>query len=287
MVLFVPALIIGTGSRTMSARIHHVIAIFIALVGVVGLTGIRLAGGKGSALDLSQYETTFSEDFDSLDVSARGPGSRWIAHTPYNGDFGDAAFADPAPGFPFSVDNGILRIEARKTANGKWRSGLLASVDAKGNGFAQKFGYFEMRARLPAGDGVWPAFWLLGAKRDTHQAEIDVMEFYGHAPAEYLATVHDWNLNDAAQSQTAIARIPVKPGELSDGFHTYGAKVDANAIHFFFDRREVGTLPAYADFAQPMYLLVDLGLGGGWPFDRAPNPFFMYVDYVRAWQQKQ
>jgi hypothetical protein len=57
----------------------------------------------GDELDLSDFTQTFSEDFDSLDVSAWGPGTRWIAHTPWNGDFGSAAFSDPKPGFPFTT----------------------------------------------------------------------------------------------------------------------------------------------------------------------------------------
>ena len=71
-----------------------------------------------AALDLSDYRPTFEENFDRLDVSAWGPGTRWIAHTPWRGDFGDAAFADPTNDFPFTISSGILRIEARKEAAG-------------------------------------------------------------------------------------------------------------------------------------------------------------------------
>jgi hypothetical protein len=94
---------------------------------------------------------TFSEDFDDvLSVSPWGPNTRWIAHTPWAGDFGDARFADPQLGvFPFTIENGILRIEARKDADGKWASGLLASTDPNGRGFSQQYGCFEIRAKLP------------------------------------------------------------------------------------------------------------------------------------------
>ncbi|RYE47094.1 MAG: glycoside hydrolase family 16 protein, partial [Hyphomicrobiales bacterium] len=92
-------------------------------------------------VDLSKFERTFSEDFDTLDVSAWGEGvngSRWIAHTPWAGDFGDAKFTDPQPDFPFTLHDGILRIEARKDETGQWRSGLLASTNPKGQGFSQQ-----------------------------------------------------------------------------------------------------------------------------------------------------
>lgn len=119
----------------------------------------------GDAIDVDTMTVSFSEDFETLDISPWGPGTRWIAHTPWSGDFGGARFGDPGKNSPFSIDSGVLRIEATRDEDGNWRSGLLASVDPKGNGFAQQYGYFEMRARLPAGAGVWPAFWLIGKDR--------------------------------------------------------------------------------------------------------------------------
>ncbi len=85
---------------------------------LTSLLGLTLAFGEeiqnaSSVLDLSGYTLTFEDDFKTLDVSAWGPGTRWIAHTPWNGDFGDAAFADPTPDFPFTIQEGSLRIEAR------------------------------------------------------------------------------------------------------------------------------------------------------------------------------
>src|SRR5690606_22264058 len=88
-----------------------------AIVGTSG--GVQAEPGK--QLDLSGYRLTFEENFDTLDVSAWGPGTRWIAHTPWYGDFGDAKFTDPQPGFPFTIKDGVLRIEARKGEDGKWR----------------------------------------------------------------------------------------------------------------------------------------------------------------------
>jgi beta-glucanase (GH16 family) len=129
--------------------------------------GVFVGARPADRLDLSKYVLTFSEEFDSLDVSAAGPNTRWTAHTPYGGDFGDAQFADPEAGFPFTIEKGVLRIEARKEVNGKWRSGLLSSLDPQGQGFSQRFGYFEIRAKLPDGTGVWPALWLVGLTDQT------------------------------------------------------------------------------------------------------------------------
>jgi beta-glucanase (GH16 family) len=252
------------------------------------LAGFPMPGraDTGDELNLSDLIQTFSEDFDALDVSAWGPGTRWIAHTPWNGDFGSAAFADPKPGFPFTTQNGQLRIEAAKGADGKWRGGLLASVDRGGKGFAQQFGYFEMRARFPAGKGLWPAFWLIGLDRSTHTSEVDVVEHYGHMPARYTASVHVWDRKEPKKSRTTHKFVAVPPNSLYADFHTYGVKIDGEWTRFYFDRREVGSVPTAAEHHQPMYMLIDLGLGAGWPIDEAPSPSYMYVDYVRAWQKR-
>src|SRR5690348_10202384 len=92
-----------------------------------------------AAIDLCHFRQTITDDFTSLSVSPwGGNSSRWIAHTPWNGDFGNAEFTDPKPGFPFSIVDGHLRIEARKGPDDKWRSGLLASADPQAHGFAQR-----------------------------------------------------------------------------------------------------------------------------------------------------
>jgi len=239
--------------------------------------------GKPS-LNLDGYRLTFDEDFNekNLSVSAWGPGTRWIAHTPYAGDFGDARFSDPADGFPFTVSNGILTIEARKT-NGKWQSGLISSVDRNGDGFSQSYGYFEMRAKLPKGPGVWPAFWLLGVPRlkdkSVTQIEIDVVEQYGAHPNALHTTVHLWG---PGEKHTADARqFPVTG--MTDDFHRYGVMVEPENIISYFDGVELRRCRTPVEARVPLYLLVDLALGSGWPIDQTPNPSRMLVDYVRAY----
>ncbi|WP_204271793.1 hypothetical protein, partial [Escherichia coli] len=70
----------------------------IAVLAVGVFTGWSRQADSAEPLDLTGYTLTFAEEFDSLSVSPWGPGSRWIAHTPWNGDFGDARFVDPRPG---------------------------------------------------------------------------------------------------------------------------------------------------------------------------------------------
>ncbi len=117
---------------------------------------------------------------------------------------------------PFTVKDGVLQIEAKKVG-GRWRSGLLCSVDPKGEGFSQKYGYFEMRAKFPKGLGTWPAFWLMGVpqlkeskdRKTLTQVEIDVVEQYGVGPNALHTTLHLWGPGDFhwAEGDTPLDRL--------------------------------------------------------------------------------
>ena len=251
--------------------------------------------GLGSkTLDLTGYHVTFNEEFDDLSVSAWGPagpgGTRWIAHTPWHGDFGDARFTDPRPGFPFTVEDGVLRIEARRD-DGRWRSGLLSAVDPNGNGFKQQYGYFECRAKFPKGPGTWPAFWLMGLKSlkglpgntgPRVNPEVDVVEHYGHWPWRYHYVLHQWG-RDGAPSKHEGKRFVIFGME--EAFHTYGVMIDERVIMLYFDGVELHREETPECVKTPLFPLVNLALGPGWPTDRTPNPSCMLVDYVKVWQK--
>lgn len=236
----------------------------------------------GQPLNIALYQMSFDEPFETLDVSAWGPGSRWIAHTPWNGDFGDAVFIDPEPDAPFRVANGILQIEMRKR-NGRWESGLLASSDRQSQGFLQSGGYFEMRAKLPGGPGVWPAFWLGSNAQGTRpNPEIDVIEYYGKFPESYQAATHIWQAGQALSDEGY--RIEVPKHSLETEFHTYGVSIDEKFVIFYLDRRVVAFEKTLPEYLQPLYPMVNLAAGSGWPIEGMRNPSIMYVDYIRAYR---
>lgn len=260
-------------------------------LGLLIVLGLGALPGQPSVaqepLNIDAYQLTFEESFDSLDVSAWGErSSRWIAHTPWNGDFGDARFTDPAPGFPFTTDQGILTIEARKEADGTWRSGLLSSVNPKGQGFSQQFGYFEARMKLPPGKGVWPAFWLIGLDRSKYTAEIDVLEYYGRAPYEFSMGFHIWRQSQGGQNSTGGYWQKVQDGILNSEYHTYGVDIQADKTSFYFDRKFIWSFDTPKEFHMPFYPLVNLALGSGWPIDETPNPSILLVDYIHVYQRK-
>lgn len=243
-----------------------------------------------STLDLSGYSLTFHDEFDALSIASKaGTGASWYNRTPWNGDFGSASFAGSDTNGTFAIRNGALEIEADHLPNGKWTSGLIASVDPSGHGFSQKYGYFEMRAQLPAGQGVWPAFWLVGTDRlqagSTLTAEVDILEHYGAMLNSYTSKVHVWHRDGSGAHEWSFHRNEVGAGTLSGGFHTFGVAINENTTTFFFDGQAHWSVATPEAHKQPMMILADLGLGGGWPIDKAPDGAAMLIDYIRVYAQ--
>ena len=226
------------------------------------------------------------EDFNDMSIAPHllGP-ARWTAHTPWNGDFGDARFTDPGPDGPFLVKNGVLAIKAWQERSGVWRSGLIAAADPTGAHEGTRYGYFEARMKMPPGPGTWPAFWLAAAKAPQdpdRNVEIDVIEYYGKFTDSYHSVLHVWYA-DRPKSRGAGTLTHVPDGSLVQGFHTYGVDISPQAIVFFLDGKKTWSQPTPPELSGPLYPLVNLALGSGFPIDKTPNPSTLLVDYVHVY----
>ena len=189
-----------------------------------------------------------------------------------------------------SVAGGQLRLTARRQqVHGyHYTSGLIVTGGSphRPPAFSFLYGYAEMRAKFPPGAGMWPAFWLLPANGQW-PPEIDAMEWQGGTPTIDYATIH-WGKqvngrhpSDGTAYQTGV--------DLSAGFHTYGVDWQADAVTWYFDGRVIKKFTNRAAIPhQPMYLLVDLAVGGwiSFPTARTRFPATMAVDYVRVWRRK-
>ena len=238
--------------------------------------------------DLAGFAQAFDEPFRSLSISGvPGTGATWYNHTPWSGDFGDAVFAAPGQNGPFSpAPGGGLRITARKGPDGRWSSGLISSRDRdgpQGRGFIQQYGYFEMKAKLPSGPGVWPGFWLIGVDKHAVGAEIDVMEDYGRFPEYYHCVAHIWRLQGQNWAQDFL--INVRSGQLSSDYNLFGVDIEDTVTTFYLNRKRVASMPTPPEYKQPFYILADLALGGGWPIKFLSSPQFMDVAYIRAYRR--
>ena len=149
--------------------------------------------------------------------------------------------------------------------------------------FAQAFGYFEIRARFPKGRGLWPAFWLLQTD-GVWPPEIDVFESIGERSIVYHAYHFHMANGEKSKEGEKIAR---RDKDYSDKFHVFAVDWRPGRIIWTVDGEETFRVEGEHVARQPMYLLINLAVGGHWAGPPPRNvrfPATLEVDYVRVWR---
>ncbi len=234
-------------------------------------------------MDLSNYHLTFNDEFNSLSASSDGKafGTTWTDRLWYGGNTGGVETFVPDA---FSIDNGVLRIHTDFNGS-EWTSGVLSSVNSQGEGFAQEYGYFEMRAQLSAGTGAWPSFWLMSHDRikdgGASPSELDVIETDGAKPNVLINTTHSYS--DGYHWQNNDTKFHFVD-DTSAGFHTYGMKWTPEDVTWYFDDQPVLTEPTRPDQHVPMAIMANLGMGIVSQPDPSHPPSDMQIDWIRAYQ---
>jgi beta-glucanase (GH16 family) len=148
--------------------------------------------------------------------------------------------------------------------------------------FTFQYGYVEVRARVPAGQGLWPAIWLLPASHQS-RPEIDIMEVLGHDPNTLYMVLH---YNDAQGNRQRSMRES-NVSDLSQDWHVYAVRWTPEEVRWYLDGQEMRNFTRAQQLPhEPMYLLINLAVGGDWPGspDEATRfPSVFLIDYVRIW----
>ena len=152
------------------------------------------------------------------------------------------------------------------------------------------YGKIEARIKIPAGQGLWPAFWMLGANIDAAGwpvcGEIDVMEHI-NADSVFYGTLH-WVNNEKVSSGNHMTAVP-------EEYHVYGIEWTADAIDWYIDGSKFhsvnikDSINSTEEFHKPFFILLNLAIGGNWPgqiIDTTKIPARMLIDYVRVYQKK-
>ncbi len=162
--------------------------------------------------------------------------------------------------------------------------------------FEQKYGKFEARIKVPAGQGMWPAFWMLGNDIDSvswpNCGEIDVMEYIGKEPKNSYGTIHGPGY--AGDKSIGKSFKLTKNQKFADDFHVFTTEWSENKIVFSVDGKQFKTitprdLPAGKKwvFDHPFFLLLNFAIGGPWggnPDKTSTFPQEMMIDYVRVYK---
>jgi beta-glucanase (GH16 family) len=235
----------------------------------------------------------FNDEFDNFDAYSKADAWRtayhWGASTAINGEKGyyvdteNAGTTGPAGAVnPFTVSNGVLTITSAPAAGlptgQPYTSGVISSM---GN-FERQYGYYEMRADMPGGQGFWPAFWLMPVDK-VSPPELDIMEFSSRRANEYVTTSHSTAGGSYQMSQEFTYGLP----NLSEGFHTYAVDWQADKVTWYFDDRAVHSITTPADFHKPMYMLLNQAVGGGsWIGAPDGSTQQFNIDYVRVYDSR-
>lgn len=244
------------------------------------------------------YQLVWSDEFNGTDGSAPDA-SKWAIQTGGNGWGNNELEYYTARPQNVQVSGGNLVITAVKEdytgPDGVTQHYTSARIQTKGL-FSQTYGRFEARIKIPKGQGMWPAFWMLGTDIDTNPwpacGEIDIMENIGKEPAILHGSLHGPGY--APGNVTAAYMLPT--GALSDDYHLYAVEWEAQQVRFYVDSTLYATftsanLPSGSpwEFNKPFFILLNLAVGGDWPGNPDSTTQFpqqMLVDYVRVYQKQ-
>ncbi|MEW6402053.1 MAG: glycoside hydrolase family 16 protein [Chloroflexota bacterium] len=191
------------------------------------------------------------------------------------------------------VENGFLVIEALQE---KYEGAYYTSARLKTQGQQSfQYGRIEGRLRVPAGAGLWPAFWMLGEDFNGSNwpacGEIDIMEYIGKQPDLIFGTLHGPGYSGAL----GFTKWNRQEYNIADDFHTYAIEWDAEQITWFYDGVEYHTV-APDDlsgrkwvFDHPFFIILNLAVGGQFPGPVGLDTVFpaqLQVDYVRVYQKE-
>lgn len=231
----------------------------------------RTVAGHGGPLDpnnRSMSGTSFGSDREFAGVSGGKVGSTPLGLDPFE--------LEPGRSLTITAHRTPSDIVAR-TWNKPYYGGKITTKFS----FSQLFGYFEIEAKLPAGKGMWPAFWLMPVEGTWPQnGELDILEGLGDPHIVFCTVI-------SGKQPQAQKRVTL-PFDASASFHRYGAAWGPKEIVWYIDGREVFRTATPADMkTTPMYIIANLAVGGAWggyPTAETIFPGRYVIKRITAWR---
>ena len=255
------------------------------------------AQAASSPQRLSSRTLVWSDEFNGTDGSAPDS-AKWVLETGGGGWGNNELEYYTARAQNASLHDGNLVITAVKEKytgpDGVTRDYTSARLKTQGK-YAQDYGRFEARIKIPRGQGIWPAFWMLGNDIDKVGwptcGEIDIMENIGKEPSTVHGTIHGPGYSGDKGIGDPYALPPNQ--RFADDFHVYAVEWEPEAIRFYVDdhlysTRTPADLPKGTKWVydHPFFLLFNVAVGGSWPGNpdaTSTYPQTMLVDYVRVY----
>ncbi|MFL6025069.1 MAG: glycoside hydrolase family 16 protein [Marmoricola sp.] len=267
----------------------------MSLVAILGLTSASAEAGPTAGATTS---LVWSDDF-SGPAGAFDSASRWTFATG-GGGWGNAELQCYTKSRDNAATNGqgqlvisALRTPLHLCSDGHLNGYTSARLSTQ-NSFSVTHGRLEIKAKLPAGAGAWPAFWALGSNEWTvgwpNCGEIDVMEYTGNRPTVTTSAVH---LAAYDGSHWYSTHTSTTSTTLSSQFHVYAVNWTSDSLTFYRDKTLLSTITRAQvmqhgvwPFDKPFYLLINLAVGGIYAGPVPSTTVFpqrYVIDYVRVY----
>ncbi|GAA3297662.1 family 16 glycosylhydrolase [Dactylosporangium vinaceum] len=258
-----------------------------ALMATIAATGLVVAAAPTAA----QAAVVWNEDFS-------GAGGQGVDAAKWNFDTGGGGFGNSELEYynsgtsnVYQDGQGHLVIEARRESGGRtcwygtcqWTSGRIQTAGK----FTQQYGHIEARIQVPKGNGLWPAFWMLGGGNWPGDGEIDIMENVGRDPNTVYGTIH----GPGYSGGNAVGGTRNIGQPLGNAYHTFAVDWSPNLIVWTIDGSEYfRATPASTRgnpwvYDHPFFIILNLAVGGsfpGSPDGSTPSLNRMLVDYVHV-----
>jgi len=247
--------------------------------------------GYSTPLTLNGYNLTWHDEFNQSIIDT----ASWqfeIGNGPGGWGNNELEYYTDSPANAFTA-KGKLVIEARKEEKEGYAF-TSARITTKGKR-TFTYGRVDIRAKLPAGKGIWPALWMLGQNVDTVGwpacGEIDIMELLGHAPNKVYGTLHwgaEWPVHESKGRSYSFN------ASFSEQFHVFSLIWEKDAYKILVDdvlylsATGAETAPYNNPFTKPYFFIFNVAVGGGWPGNPDSTTVFpqrMIVDYIRVFQK--
>jgi beta-glucanase (GH16 family) len=274
--------------------------------GAGGATATGGAAGSNGTPDggLAGWTLTWSDEFNGADGSAVDS-TKWVYDTGGSG-WGNNELEYYTSGTANAVQQGGNLVITATTANA---SSYTCSYPSNGpchytsarlktlGKFSQQYGRFEARIQMPEGQGIWPAFWMMGDNINTVSwpscGEIDVMENIGKEPSINHGSMHMPASGSTSDDQLTGMYTLAGGAKLGDAFHTYAIEWTSSQVAFYVDdmlyetQTKAGATGRTWEFDHPFFILLNVAVGGTWPGSPDSTTTFpqtMKVDWVRVYQ---
>ncbi|AGB40276.1 beta-glucanase/beta-glucan synthetase [Halobacteroides halobius DSM 5150] len=248
-----------------------------------------------------EWSLAWADEFDSLTLDS----SNWTRQVLPAGTFNNEwqAYTDSSENSYIQMDtdgnNGAMVIEAKYNDQGLEMGNFTSARMITNEKVEYQYGKIAARIKVPEGQGIWPAFWMLGTNIDEtggdtswpYCGEIDIMEKIGGSNTKEKTVHGTVHFANEANAYEYIGGSKTISEYLSADYHVYEIEWNADAIIWRLDgveyHRQDMTDPMFDEFEAPFYILLNVAVGGNWPGYPDATTIFpqkMYIDWVRVYK---